>query len=477
MTKSDGTNTVVYDWINDGENRLVGVTSTNNGVTSQSNYIYDANGNRVASITDGVRKNYLLDSRGNAKVLQESDANGQVLNKYTFGLGLIKSEGGGNTRFYHTDGLGSTRLLTDASGQVTDRYVYDAFGKLIASAGNSSNSFQFAGEQRDGTGLDYLRARYYDSDLGRFISKDAFGGRMSSPISKNPYAYANNNPVVFTDPSGYMSSIAEATADIAILGVLAAITYNSFNVNRLILQTAFRETPFNATHSVTIIAGGFNFEISVPNSVSDSTFPSSFSEDNQFDPNDINFGKDIDSVLRDLDYGYPLPDGDFNPNDDFDPNSINTNKGRDSNESWRDWIETFPSANGGFSPNDINFGKALSDLLLPHIFLSIDDPVSINNRQLGKKLGKHVSDFGGNPANQEDRDMVRNIIEDISNNPDQVIPGTFMGQGVDGTRGPVYFRIKGNDVVVTKLDGTFVTILKDGVTNNTSVKNALEENQ
>ncbi|WP_103668482.1 hypothetical protein [Pseudanabaena sp. BC1403] len=63
--------------------------------------------------------------------------------------------------------------------------------------------------------------------------------------------------------------------------------------------------------------------------------------------------------------GYP------SPNDDFNPNDINTNKGGDSSQNWRDFIETFPAANGGFSPNDINLGKALGDLLLPHIFLAI----------------------------------------------------------------------------------------------------------
>ncbi|CAN1212165.1 hypothetical protein TUMEXPCC7403_18305 [Tumidithrix helvetica PCC 7403] len=222
LTKSDGTNTVTYDWINDGENRLIKV---DNG-TSQTSYVYDASGNRVASITDGVRKNYLLDTRGLAKVLQESDANGQIQTKYTFGLGLIKSESGGNTSFYHSDGLGSTRLLTDSTGQVTDRYTYDAFGRLLARGGSSSNSFQFAGEQRDGTGLDYLRARYYDSELGRFISKDAFGGRLSSPISQNPYAYANNNPINFTDPSGYFS-IQEVNVTQAIIGILSNTAYAS----------------------------------------------------------------------------------------------------------------------------------------------------------------------------------------------------------------------------------------------------------
>ncbi|ELS32847.1 MULTISPECIES: putative Ig domain-containing protein [Pseudanabaena] len=445
LTKYDGTNTVVYDWINDGENRLVGVTSTNNGVTSQSNYIYDANGNRVASITDGVRKNYLLDSRGNAKVLQESDVNGQILNKYTFGLGLIKSEGGGNTRFYHSDGLGSTRLLTDASGQVTDRYVYDAYGKLIASAGNSSNSFQFAGEQRDGTGLDYLRARYYDSDLGRFISKDAFGGRMSSPISKNPYAYANNNPINFTDPSGY--DALGATESTAIIGILSSIAYASVNVASFIVQAALRGAAFEATHFVIIVAGAFVVQLLVPDSAADGTLPSSFTEkQGGFDPNDINFGKDIDSVLRDLAYGYPLPDGDFNPNDDFDPNSINTNKGRDSNESWRDLIETFPSTNGGFSPNDINFGKDLGGLLLPHIFLSVKDVIIDSNKY--PESAQHVRDAqaSGYPeeltidrsgASKNRKDSLRGIDTVSGKDRDEYPPAVFQEGGSGSSVRPI----------------------------------------
>ena len=101
------------------------------------------------------------------------------------------------------------------------------------------------------------------------------------------------------------------------------------------------------------------------------------------------------------------------------------------------------------------------------VALKIDSP------QLGKKLGKHVEDFGGNPANAADRQMVLNKINDIANHPDKVIPGTFSGQGVGGVRGDVIFNIKGSDVVITKLDGTFVTIMKDGV-NNTSVQNALK---
>ncbi|MEH2058171.1 MAG: RHS repeat-associated core domain-containing protein [Nostoc sp.] len=224
-SRSDGTQTVTYDWINDGENRLVGVTTINANGTSHQQYIYDASGDRVASIADGVRTNYLVDPmRGVSQVLLEYDANGQVTAEYTYGLGLIKSERGGNETFYHTDGLGSTRVLTNATGQVVDTYTYDAYGRLLSSTGTSSNSYQFAGEQRDSlTGLDYLRARYYDADLGRFISKDSFAGFMDDPMSQNSYQYANANPVNFIDPTGH-ETMGDLSAVFSIIGTLAAST-------------------------------------------------------------------------------------------------------------------------------------------------------------------------------------------------------------------------------------------------------------
>ncbi|MFF7707570.1 hemagglutinin repeat-containing protein [Pseudomonas sp. NPDC007930] len=98
----------------------------------------------------------------------------------------------------------------------------------------------------------------------------------------------------------------------------------------------------------------------------------------------------------------------------------------------------------------------------------------VDSKQLGKKLGKHVEDFGGNAASPADRKMVLDKIHDVASNPEKVVPGTFAGQGENGARGDVFFRIKGNDVVVTKPDGTFVTILKDGAIQNPSVQSALK---
>lgn len=88
-------------------------------------------------------------------------------------------------------------------------------------------------------------------------------------------------------------------------------------------------------------------------------------------------------------------------------------------------------------------------------------------KQYGKKIGKHAVDFGLDASNEEDRAKMMNIISDIQKNCDEIRIGTWRGQDKE-----VLFYIKGNDVVITKQDGEFVTVLKDGVLNSAGVKNA-----
>ncbi|MDM9580199.1 polymorphic toxin-type HINT domain-containing protein [Nostoc sp. GT001] len=86
------------------------------------------------------------------------------------------------------------------------------------------------GEQRDAaTGLDYLRARYYDSSLGRFISKDEFPGYLNDPYSQHDYQYAHANPVRYTDPSGYFT-LGDAMAAVTLAGQLATFSGIGFGV-------------------------------------------------------------------------------------------------------------------------------------------------------------------------------------------------------------------------------------------------------
>ena len=123
---------------------------------------------------------------------------------YTRGDELISQERDGKKSYYVYDGHGSVRALADDSGNVTDKYVYDAFGNLISSVGSTKNDFLFAGEQFDPvTGLYYLRARYMNPSVGTFISMDSYEGSIDDPVSLHKYLYANANPVSNSDPSGY----------------------------------------------------------------------------------------------------------------------------------------------------------------------------------------------------------------------------------------------------------------------------------
>lgn len=99
-----------------------------------------------------------------------------------------------------------------------------------------------------------------------------------------------------------------------------------------------------------------------------------------------------------------------------------------------------------------------------------NDVIISTSKQLGKKLGKHTTDFKLNPALKEDREKVLDIIQDILSNYDEIAEGDWRGQ-----EGVVNFYIKGNDVVVVS-NGEFVTIMKDGV-NNARVKRARAQNK
>ena len=91
-------------------------------------------------------------------------------------------------------------------------------------------------------------------------------------------------------------------------------------------------------------------------------------------------------------------------------------------------------------------------------------------KQYGKKIGKHAQDFGLDAGKEADRLKMHEIIADIISNKDEIRIGSWRGQDND-----VLFFIKGDDTVITKTDGEFVTVLKDGVKNSAGVKNARKQ--
>jgi RHS repeat-associated protein len=225
------TKLIVNQW--NSEKRLIGVTITENGVTKNIQYKYNTEGIRTAQIVDGQETRYLIDvTRPYAQVREEYQADGDVMS-YVSGLGgdlISQVEIGDNEkRFYVADYLDSTRLLTNTtSGLTGDKYVYDAYGRTLTQTGITDNSYRFAGEAFDDvTGLQYLRDRYMDPNTGRFTRRDTFPGYEEKPVTTHPYIYANNNPVMFTDPSGFFS-LAELLNGIKAQAQLAAQRVNQF---------------------------------------------------------------------------------------------------------------------------------------------------------------------------------------------------------------------------------------------------------
>ena len=224
VQETDGTTeTTTYTWNDD--DRLVAVeTPEGNSIT----YEYDDQGIRVSATVDGETTEFLVDkNRPYAQVLEEFSSD-QLQTFYVYGHDLISQTRNTEQDFYQVDGLGSTRALADEEGNVTDTYDYEAFGELIDSTGESENSYRFTGEQFDeDLGDYYLRDRFYDQQTGRFLRRDVYEGDRNHPISLHKYLYANDNPITFTDPSGFVS-ISEATAIGSIIGSLSGISIGGY---------------------------------------------------------------------------------------------------------------------------------------------------------------------------------------------------------------------------------------------------------
>lgn len=196
-----------YTW--DRANRLK--TSAQAGGVVHS-YGYDGQGNRVrlqisggSYGSPGTTIDYALDETGAlALVLAEQRSSDGSTNLYASGptgLSVRRRTSGGTstTDLLRTDGLGSVRQL----GSSTAVQSFDAWGSPRSTAGTWTTTAGYAGELGDeASGLRYLRARYYDSRIGRFISRDTYSGAIDNAQTMNLYSYAVNNPVNMIDPSG-----------------------------------------------------------------------------------------------------------------------------------------------------------------------------------------------------------------------------------------------------------------------------------
>jgi RHS repeat-associated protein len=189
----------------DDDNRLIEVKNASG--TTIASFNYDHLGRRISKTTSNGTIYYHYDGDSN-RVLYETDANNNIVAEYTWDVHdlPVTMTRNGTTYYYHVNGHGDVTALTDSSGNVVAEYSYDAWGNILSQTGAmaSANPYRYAGYYYDTeTGLYYLMARYYDANIGRFITRDTFHGFEDEPLSLNQYIYTHNNPVIFTDPNGH----------------------------------------------------------------------------------------------------------------------------------------------------------------------------------------------------------------------------------------------------------------------------------
>ena len=205
----------------DCRNRLIKV-NIDSGETTE--YSYDAENVRTKVIkhagTDAETiTTYVTDLVSNelSRVLEAEtvDKNGNVETiLYTYGNGLIAQESIEKDEseealtqeylVYHFNNIGSTTAVTDESGAIKSTYTYSIYGKLLS--GNYGEIvFLYNGQygvMSDDNGLYYMRSRYYNIDIKRFINQDILKGSIDSSQSLNRYVYVEGNPVSYLDPFG-----------------------------------------------------------------------------------------------------------------------------------------------------------------------------------------------------------------------------------------------------------------------------------
>ncbi|WP_028592980.1 RHS repeat-associated core domain-containing protein [Paenibacillus assamensis] len=190
----------------DKKNRLTKVTGDHNPVT----YSYTGEGLLYERIENNVKNRYYYDA--NKLLLAEAvvGADGKAKIKYVYLYDLNgkligrQDAATSQLQYYQLNGHGDVVAIVDEAGKKLNEYRYDIWGLPLGEKETVPNILKYSGEYWDKTtGLQYLRARWYDPSMGRFISEDTYEGELNSPLSLNLYTYVHNNPLIYIDPTGH----------------------------------------------------------------------------------------------------------------------------------------------------------------------------------------------------------------------------------------------------------------------------------
>ena len=263
VVETDGDNVVLHDfsWTYDAKDNVTALTESIGGKSFSYTYAYDDDSRPTTFGYGDVTEQVTYDGHGRSSGTTVKNGSSTVLGtgyayrdvdstytttqvksvtnsyggktanfNYTYDAnGNILSVSGAQTAVYEYDDLG--QLITETIGtgydQVIIRYTYDAWGKLLTSAGDMAdvNPLRYRGYYYDAeTSLYYLQSRYYDPEVCRFINTDSFATTdIDGVLSANMFAYCENNPVINEDPTGAIALTTLILIGSAVFGVATAL--------------------------------------------------------------------------------------------------------------------------------------------------------------------------------------------------------------------------------------------------------------
>ena len=274
------------DYTYDCRNRLIETKAADGTVTA---YTYDAENTRLTEETENTRHTFVTDKETTySQLLTETISEKHLLTyketatiTYTYGNGLISDsrkeakDSDTEKRYYHYNHIGSTTAITDADGDLLYRIAYGTYGELTGiydtdgdpvedkTAVIRSENLRFLyngryGVETGANGLYYMRARYYNPQIKRFINRDIIDGSITDSQSLNKYSYVQGNPISLVDPFGLCAQDYFSRAGHELLDWLGFI-FDPADVINFLWYTAEGNAAMAAATAVAIVPAAGSF--------------------------------------------------------------------------------------------------------------------------------------------------------------------------------------------------------------------------
>ena len=233
----DGT---TFGWSNG--RRLTSAVNSSAGLNNS--YTYDADGLRLTKTVNGEQHKYVWQG----STLVSEYYGGKTLEFFydesgvPYGFSYKSSSTAAPAMYYYVTNLqGDVTNVLDASGNTVASYTYNAWGKVLTSSGSmaSINPIRYRGYYFDSdTGLYYLKSRYYDPQIARFVNADEYASSGQGILGCNMFAYCGNNPINRADVNG---DLWKAVAILVAVAITSFILTSSTNVSPYNTQEAIKK--------------------------------------------------------------------------------------------------------------------------------------------------------------------------------------------------------------------------------------------